>query len=47
LPFYEKDIQEFIKIKKAAEENEKNIKTFEEMKDKIGVSEDYLHDVVA
>ena len=47
LPFYEKDIQEFIKIKKAAEENEKNIKTFEEMKDKIGVSEDYLYDVVA
>ena len=44
LPFYEKDINEFIKLKKAAEEKEKNIN---EMKDKINISEDYLYDVVA
>ena len=47
LPFYEKDINDFIKLKKAAEEKEKNIKTSEEMKDKINISEDYLFDVVA
>ena len=45
MPFYIKDINEFNKMKEAANKENKN-KTIEDMKNTVNISEDYLYDVI-
>ena len=45
MPFYIKDINDFMKMKEITANENKN-KTIEDMKNAVNISEDYLYDVI-